>query len=663
MRLLILFIVLFSIVGQAAATDYYVSTDGNNTNDGLTLGTSWATPSYAATQVNAGDTINLVNGTWYGEEIKFTNSGTSGNPITIKSYYGIATLNGMNPFKTPFLCGFDLTSSEFITIQNIKVFNYTNCVCTRYANNITILDSEFSHTSSSTVIISDLGTSNMVLDNSSIHDSGWNAVQVIGNREIPAGTGVPSEYITITNNTMYHNYIHGGIDMFGNLDHVIIQNNTIRDMPNPAIYSHSETDSQRNVTINSNTIYNVSDGIKLENFHDSNLSNNWIYGIDGADKLGIYLSFNSNNVTIYNNNVTTSDYSIYSHNSNVTMIGNKLNNKLYYRITSPSASSITDADNQNYAVLSQTGGNVTINYTDNTVFKVISRSTFVNNIMSDIIYTPKNSEMSLSTYDSGLVVIQLKKYNSTVTPQTGNLQVVSIHENPYLDTYNITINSSLAENPTWINIAVANASSNYNIIKDGVFLTDVYSGTDSIVRYYYNIEGHEWDTEHTFTTTANASSGSTITASANQWTFYNNATENTTCENFCNAEDNITSLTMWNEISQRWDSYYPTWNWNKDAVIPAHRAVMAYFGYDTTIATETVTPSYYPFAEGYNMGAVQGSDNKTLAEMQTTFGANCTTIYAWDGTDWTDTSTTVLVPNEGWFADYNNTYNETERTA
>jgi hypothetical protein len=196
----------------------------------------------------------------------------------------------------------------------------------------------------------------------------------------------------------------------------------------------------------------------------------------------------------------------------------------------------------------------------------------------------------------------------------------------------------------------------------GITLTGLTPST------FYNakaISEHQYDptanTSEVFSFTTNASSGSTITALANQWTFYSNATGNITYEDFCNAEENITSSMMWNEINQRWDSYYPTWNWNKDAVIPSYRAVMAYFEYETTITTETVTPSYYPFIEGYNMGAVQGSSNTTLGDMNTSIGANCTAIYAWDGSDWITDSATVLTPNIGWFAEVNSTWNKTGR--
>jgi hypothetical protein len=46
------------LCGSAAATEYFVATDGDNANPG-TIDYPWATIQYAATQVNSGDSTTL----------------------------------------------------------------------------------------------------------------------------------------------------------------------------------------------------------------------------------------------------------------------------------------------------------------------------------------------------------------------------------------------------------------------------------------------------------------------------------------------------------------------------------------------------------------------------------------------------------------------------
>jgi uncharacterized repeat protein (TIGR02059 family) len=78
---IILFLTIDSIV---SATTYYVSTTGNNSNDGLTISTPWATLAWAESHATtAGDVIALKKGDiWLIDNVLDINSGgISGNPI------------------------------------------------------------------------------------------------------------------------------------------------------------------------------------------------------------------------------------------------------------------------------------------------------------------------------------------------------------------------------------------------------------------------------------------------------------------------------------------------------------------------------------------------------------------------------------------------------
>ena len=82
-RFAVIVFMLLAATGVASATDYYVATGGNNSLDGQSIANAWQHPSYAAQQVQAGDTIFLLDGTWYDEEIIFANSGNETNRITL----------------------------------------------------------------------------------------------------------------------------------------------------------------------------------------------------------------------------------------------------------------------------------------------------------------------------------------------------------------------------------------------------------------------------------------------------------------------------------------------------------------------------------------------------------------------------------------------------
>ena len=76
---------------------YYVATTGNNSNDGLTTATAWATLTYAASEsspVVAGDTVYIKAGNYGNENIVFAKSGIKGAPI---SFIGYKTTPGDRP--------------------------------------------------------------------------------------------------------------------------------------------------------------------------------------------------------------------------------------------------------------------------------------------------------------------------------------------------------------------------------------------------------------------------------------------------------------------------------------------------------------------------------------------------------------------------------------
>lgn len=101
MKKLLILIFLFASLA-VNATVYYVSTAGNDGNNGLTTSTTWATITKVNTVWNAGtfnpgDQILFNKGDTFNGTITVKESGTVGNPITVGAYG-----TGANPIITGF---------------------------------------------------------------------------------------------------------------------------------------------------------------------------------------------------------------------------------------------------------------------------------------------------------------------------------------------------------------------------------------------------------------------------------------------------------------------------------------------------------------------------------------------------------------------------------
>lgn len=79
-------------------TDFYVRTDGNDSNDGLTdsSGGAWLTIQNALDTVSSGDTVTIGDGV-FNEDLLTVTSGTEGNPITLRAQNSRqATINSID---------------------------------------------------------------------------------------------------------------------------------------------------------------------------------------------------------------------------------------------------------------------------------------------------------------------------------------------------------------------------------------------------------------------------------------------------------------------------------------------------------------------------------------------------------------------------------------
>ncbi|MGH8174271.1 MAG: NosD domain-containing protein [Rhodanobacteraceae bacterium] len=100
----------------AAATTYYVATNGSNGNPG-TLAQPWATIQHAADTIGPGDIVQVRAGNYEGAY--FETSGTASAPIVVQAYPGESpAITSDNP-ETP--DGFNLEGSSFMVIDGFTI--------------------------------------------------------------------------------------------------------------------------------------------------------------------------------------------------------------------------------------------------------------------------------------------------------------------------------------------------------------------------------------------------------------------------------------------------------------------------------------------------------------------------------------------------------------
>ena len=93
-------IVIVLLAGPAHATDYYVATNGSNSNSGTSLASPFLTIQQAANAAQAGDNIYVRGGT-YRETVTAARSGTASAPITFQPYQNEqVTITGLNQLNS-----------------------------------------------------------------------------------------------------------------------------------------------------------------------------------------------------------------------------------------------------------------------------------------------------------------------------------------------------------------------------------------------------------------------------------------------------------------------------------------------------------------------------------------------------------------------------------
>ncbi len=280
-----------------AQTNYYVATTGNNTNNGST-GNAWQTIQYGVSQLNEGDTLNIMAGTYLGK-IDINISGTSNEEITIRNYSNDnVIINGLTLPDYEYLL--KIENVNYINIEGLKFQDYQKLdaigILIINSSNISILNNEFSNIDYSSTALGQTpnasqnsqpiivfgrdpinSINNLAINGNIIHDceTGWSeCLSINGNID---GFEVKNNHIYNNTNIPIVAIGHEGECPDPTLDQArngLIKNNNIHD--NPSAYAAAGgiyIDGGKSVTIENNTSYNNDYGIEIGCENNGNAQN------------------------------------------------------------------------------------------------------------------------------------------------------------------------------------------------------------------------------------------------------------------------------------------------------------------------------------------------------------------------------------------------------
>jgi hypothetical protein len=351
------FMLLFGI-GVASATDYYVAVGGNNADTGLSPDHAWATPSHAANRVVVGDTIYLMDGTWYNEHVVFANSGTEGKPITMKAYPGATPVfDGVTGTETAISI-----SRDYIIIDGITFRDYRRGAGIHGASHSHILNCKaypnYALAGEAGGFALGRDAHYCSIEGCTVVGDAWNSIQISG-RYYWNGKwyGKPSDHLTVKNCTVYDNTLHNLIDLFGDLSDITIENNKLghEDYESSGLFMHQGV--VKNLKVINNRFVNcfraADQAMFLNNVKNSYIAENHIenvrrvtaavkvwhsdYGVDdkpeditfynneihGCDNLGIYVYGGASDITCDHNLIHDTGSSNYRFTSNGEIINQR----------------------------------------------------------------------------------------------------------------------------------------------------------------------------------------------------------------------------------------------------------------------------------------------------------------------------------------------------
>ncbi|WP_435368002.1 right-handed parallel beta-helix repeat-containing protein [Paenibacillus pasadenensis] len=345
----------FQLIGSPptahAATSYYVSTSGSDSNSGTSTGSAFKTLQKAANTAGPGDTVNVLAGT-YNQKLKITNSGTSSAPITFRNYNtDVAVIDGTGLPVSGMEGIVQITNASNIKVQGFEIRNYKTSTNGNAAVGIFATGSG----------------SNIEIRNNNIHHIASTATPAGSDREGRDAHGIAVygtsttafSNVTVDGNTLANLTLGSSeaLVLNGNVDGFSVTNNTIHHSDNIGIdiigfegkAPNESVDQARNGVVSGNLIYNVSvqgnpsypstdysaGGIYVDGGKNVVIERNRSYnndiGIEVAsewpDKSTSYITVRNN--LAYNNSYTGIAIGGYDTNRGSTTNSKIVNNTLY----------------------------------------------------------------------------------------------------------------------------------------------------------------------------------------------------------------------------------------------------------------------------------------------------------------------------------------------
>lgn len=257
--------------------DYYVSTTGNDSNNG-SEGSPWRTIQKAANTAQAGDTVYIKGGI-YTERVIAQHSGTSTSYITFSAYSGdTVTIDGTSVSVPSWGGLFDLSYQNYIKVFGLHVINSSSVSIFADQTHGVIVENNYTYNS----VSSGIGI--------------WNSFNatVKGNEVVLACNNGENECITVATTAGFlikNNNVHDsgpgtfggeGIDGKDGSSDGIISYNHVHHLNRLGIYVDSWDKHTYNIEVFNNIIHDIQNGAD---------------GIDIAAEAGGLLE----NVKVYNN--------------------------------------------------------------------------------------------------------------------------------------------------------------------------------------------------------------------------------------------------------------------------------------------------------------------------------------------------------------------------
>lgn len=288
----LIWVIVLLLNFNSYATEYFVSLQGNDNNDGLTEKSSWRTITYAASNavnLKAGDIVWIKAGNYGSENVVFRMNGQKGKPISFIGYknkpgdidtfdfkYKKPKKGKEAPFNSSFMPllsgknrsegkGFYLYQASNVTIKNIQIKNYNenlmgiNCVNTTLENVITAYSGGILQNYGYGIFLSGLSNGSVVRNCISFDNGGDNILVrgndcIIENNISVCGAGGNDKWL----NTDYYIKWRG--------DNCIIRNNFVQRIGDLGHGGHgigtkAGGSSSRYSLVENNTVINTSEGI------------------------------------------------------------------------------------------------------------------------------------------------------------------------------------------------------------------------------------------------------------------------------------------------------------------------------------------------------------------------------------------------------------------